>query len=226
MSPSKIKNLDLRRALRGIADAEIIIPILHTELNDPEFTGFSVNIEPWTARPPDGYFHPSTHATWGLEDLYHYLAHPELLKVERMELTSVFAITQGNFWHLFLQHVLKKQGILVEDELGFSDEVYRRRGHMDGLLSNNEGLEIKTMNARTLSKINTAEDLKELKPGYWAQAQEYLDVFQLGAMRFLILNAEYPFTMKEFVVRSDEVHQIRRRKLYAEVIELVEAEKR
>jgi hypothetical protein len=38
-------------------------------------------------------------------------------------------------------------------------------------------------------------------------------------MRFLFLSPDYPFTMKEFVVKADPMHQARRRKAYKEAIE-------
>jgi hypothetical protein len=217
-----IKNPDLRRTIKGIQEQNVLIPILHTELNNPDFSGFDVHIEAWSARPPDGYFHPSTQATWNARQLALYLMAPNLFEIERMELTSVFAITQGHFWHMFIQHILEKKGILVDSEVGFTDELHRRRGHMDGLLAvrgEAEGLEIKTMNGFKIGKVTSEIELKELKPEYWAQAQEYLDVFDLKQMRFLILNADYPFKMQEFVVKADKVHQARRRKIYLEAIE-------
>ena len=220
-----LKNPDLRRALKGTINKEVLIPILHMALNDPKFQGFSVDIDPWTPRPPDGYFHPSTQATWTARQMALYLMAPQLFEQELMPLTGVFAVTQGHFWHMFLQHILKEHGILVEDELGFTDEEHKRKGHMDGLLAikgEPVGLEIKTMNSRTLTKMTDAEALKELKFGYWSQAQEYLDVFKLKEMRFLILSPDYPFNMKEFVVPADPIHQGRRRRAYKEAIQTAE----
>jgi hypothetical protein len=207
--------------MKGLENKEILIPILHTALNDPKFKAFDVRVEEWTARPPDGYFHPSTQATWSARQMALYLMAPQLFEQERMQLTGVLAITQGHFWHMFIQHVLKESGVLVEDEIGFTDEEHKRRGHMDGLLAikgEPQGLEIKTMNSRTIQKIVNEAALKEFKYGYWCQAQEYLDVFDLRQMRFLILNADYPFTMKEFVVNADPLHQGKRRKAYKEAI--------
>lgn len=222
-----IKNPDLRRALKGMMDDEVLIPILHATLNDPNFTGFQIDIEPWTDRPFDGYFHPSTQSTWNARQLALYLIGSRLFQGERMPLTGVFAITQGHFWHMFIQHVLGEQGVMVEAEIGFVDELHKRKGHMDGLLAikgEREGLEIKSMNSRTIKKMVDEAALKELKFGYWSQAQEYLDVFDLPRMRFLFLCPDYPFIMKEFVVKADLVHQGRRRKIYRQAIEVAEEE--
>jgi hypothetical protein len=219
---------DLRRAARGLAKDEVLVPVLHMALNDPDFSGFTVNIEPWTARPPDGYFHPSSQATWSVRQLALYLMAPNMVAVERMKLQSVLAITQGHFWHMFLQHILKDTGFLVKEEVGFTDEEHKRRGHMDGLLKvrdEDEGLEIKTINSYKIKKMVSEEALKELKPGYWAQAQEYLDVFNLPRMRFLFICPNYPFTMTEFVVKADSNHQKWRRDVYKGAIQIAEAGK-
>ena len=216
---------DLSRAAKGLAKDEILIPALMMALNDPSFKGFNVEIEPWTPRPPDGYFHPSTQSTWNVRQLALYLMSPELLDQERMALTGVFAITQGHFWHMFIQHVLKETGFLIKDELGFTDEEHKRRGHMDGLLridGKEEGLEIKTMNPFKLPKINNVADLRDQKFGYYSQAQEYLDVFDLDKMRFLIISPSYPFPMKEFIVPADPIHQKRRREIYKGAITIAD----
>ncbi len=207
----------VRRTLRGVENSEVLIPALLTSLNDPTFEGFEIEIEPWSPRPPDGYFHPSTQSTWTVRQLALYLMAPETVEQERMQLTGVFAITQGHFWHMFIQKILKDTGLLIKDEVGFTDEEHKRRGHMDGLLKINgqeEGLEIKTMNSFTIKKIENEKDLREKKFGYWCQAQEYLDVFNLPRMRFLIISPSYPFPMVEFTVEADPEHQQQRREIY------------
>lgn len=214
---------DLRRAVKGLSRDEWLVPALMSALNDPHFSGFNVEIEPWTSRPPDGYFHPSTQSTWTIRQLALYLIAPHLVEQERMQVTGVFAITQGHFWHMFIQHVLKEEGILLKDEIGFTDEEHRRRGHMDGLLEikgETEGLEIKTINPFKIKGISNEAELREKKPGYWAQAQEYLDVFNLPRMRFLFISPSYPFPMNEFTVNANPEHQARRRELYKGAIEI------
>lgn len=216
-----VKNLSLKRVLKGIEEREVLIPKMHIALNNPNFKGFQIDIEPWESRPFDGYFHPSTQGTWNPRQLSLYLNRPDLFETELMELTSVFAITQGHFWHMFIQTVLEEDGILVDSEVAFVDEVYKRKGHMDGLLKIGdrfEGLEIKTMNQYTIKKVTSAETLKEFKYEYWAQAQEYLDVFDLPVMRFLIINPTYPFPMVEFTVPADNDHQEERQENYLKAL--------
>jgi hypothetical protein len=217
---------DLRRAVKGMANNEILIPAIQAALNSPTFKGFDIKVEEWTARPPDGYFHPSTQSTWNVRQLALYLMAPKLVVQERMQVTGVLAITQGHFWHMFLQHIARETGYLIDDEIGFTDEEYKRRGHMDGLLRIKgvyEGLEIKTINQFKINKIISEEALKELKYQYWCQAQEYLDVFELPRMRFLFISPSYPFPMKEFIVKADPVHQASRRKDYRDAISIYES---
>lgn len=209
---------DLRRAAKGIQNNEVLTPLFHASLNDPDFSGFTVQIEPWTPKPPDGYFHPSAHGTWTARQMALYLMAPRKAEVEKMQVTSVLAITQGHFWHTFAQHIFGALGIMLQDEVPLIDEEHKRKGHMDGLLQNREGLEIKTINSRTIRKITCEADLKEKKPEYWAQAQEYLDMADLPVMRFFFLSPDYPFPTSEFLVRRDLAHQAQRRLAYRKAI--------
>jgi hypothetical protein len=204
----------LRATLREVAEDKILTPITRSVLMDPKFEGFEVPVRAWTPRPYDGWFHPSTHATWTARQLYFYLADPERLEVERMGLTSVIAITQGHFFHEFLQRLWLANGILQRAECPLVDEECNRKGHMDGLLANFEGLEIKTMNDFKLPKIFDAASLRELKPEYYAQTQDYLAMSGLSAMRYLIISTAYPYAMQEFSVPFDDLFQQAQREKY------------
>lgn len=214
-----VKVPELRRALRGVKGGEILIPTLQTALHDPSFGALDIHIGGFEKREPDGYFHPSTHSMWNVRQLALYRLAPHLMADNVMPFTGTLSITQGHFWHAFIQHVLTESGILLKDEIPFTDEIYKRRGHMDGLLKD-QGLEIKTMNSRSLPKMVSEEALRELKYQYWCQAQEYLDVFDLPSMRFLFITPDYPFPMKEFVVMANPEHQAARREIYAKAIEI------
>lgn len=216
-----VKIPDLRRAIRGATQGQILVPALQTALHDPSFQSFQIHIGGFEKREPDGYFHPSTHSTWNVRQLALYRMAPQLLEDSTMPYTGTLSITQGHFWHSFIQHILKEQGILLKDELPFRDETFQRKGHMDGLLKD-EGLEIKTINSRRIKEMTGAEALKELKFQYWCQAQEYMDVFKLPVMRFLFITPDFPFPMQEFVVEADPVHQAERREVYAKAIEVAD----
>lgn len=217
-----VKVPDLRRALKSVASGEILIPILQAALHDPTFERFDIRINGFEKRQPDGYFHPSSHATWNVRQLALYRLAPNLLENSVMPFTGTLSITQGHFWHAFIQHILRESGPLVKEEIPFTDEIYQRRGHMDGLLrlDKDQGLEIKTINSRRIREMINEEALKATKYHYWCQAQEYLDVFNLDAMRFLFITPDYPFPMKEFVVPANPEHQAERREIYAKAIEI------
>lgn len=215
----------MKATLRDVVDDKVLTPITRSVLMDPSFEGYDVPVQPWTKRGHDGWFHPSTHATWTERQLFLYLTQPHLVGVEQMTLTSVLAITQGHFFHEFLQRLWLRHGILQVAEVTLVDERHNRRGHMDGLLANFEGLEIKTMNDYTLPKIGDAESLREKKPGYYAQTQDYLDMAELTQMRYFIISTAYPYNMQEFVVPYDEVFQAAQRRKYRRAIEAAEVDK-
>lgn len=209
----------LRATLRDAVDDRMLTATTRALMMDPDFDGFEVPVEPWTKRGYDGWFHPSTHATWTERQLFLYLTQPELVEVEQMQLTSVIAITQGHFLHNFLQRLWLNCGTLLEAEVPLVDKKHHRRGHMDGRLKSGEALEIKTMNDYTLPKIVDAESLLEKKPGYYAQTQDYLDMSGYEAMRYFIISTSYPYRMGEFVVPADRVYQQAQRNKYAAALE-------
>lgn len=213
---------DFARTMSGIVANEVIIPRIHTQLFNAEFSGFDVHIPGWIEdkRIYDGWFHPSSHSTWTVRQLYTYLVRHQVLQEERMELTSIMSVTRGKFWHMFLQRIMLDDGVLLEDEVPIEDPETNRRGHADGKLITGELLEIKTINAFKVTKITNEAQLKELKFGYWTQTQDYLDCMGVEAMRYLMINPDWPFQMSEFVVRANEIYQARRRKEYLYAIEM------
>jgi hypothetical protein len=213
---------DFARTIKGIANNEILIPAAHTALFDPEFKGFVIDMEGWKEdlRVYDGWFHPSTQATWTVRQLYVYLVAHQLLDQERLTLDSILAITQGKFWHKFFQRVWLDQGTLIKDEVPVLDEDTNRRGHADGFLFTGEGLEIKTINEHQVSKIVSEDILREKKPQYWGQTQDYLDILGLKSMRYFMINPSYPFPKTEFVVQANKSYQDKRRVEYKQAIEL------
>lgn len=78
----------------------------------------------------------------------------------------------GTHTHERLQEYLKKQGVLLMDEVPVHNDAYNIQGHTDGLLelSKKEGgvLEIKSINSRGFSA------LKDAKPEHKMQALVYL----------------------------------------------------
>lgn len=223
MSSLNLRNA-LKQTLREVDDGKILTPITRSSLLDPQFKGFNVKVEPWRKRPYDGWFHPSEHATWTPRQLFLYLTRPEIVEQEQMHLTSVIAITQGHFFHTFLQNLWLKNGILLEAERSLVDEIHHRKGHTDGLLDG-EALEIKTINDRQLPKIFDTASLREKKPAYFAQGQDYLDMSGMPRMRYFFIATSYPYPSSEFVVERDEQFQQEQRLKYRQALDTASAGK-
>lgn len=208
------------RGLKRMIAGDKLAPILHAELMSPSFTGFSIKVEKWTDRPPDGWFHPSTHALWPARKLALYLTHPDKIEEEPDSFERTLAVTQGHFFHTFTGKLFKRNGIMQLLEIPTIDPLHRRKGHMDGLMATHEGWEFKTVNQPFLLKrIVDVASLREYKPGYYAQMQDYMDMLGLTAMRFLMMGVFYPYPMVEFQVMYDEPFQLAQRRKYVEALE-------
>lgn len=214
---------EFRRFLRDVADEKIVTPVIAAMLSNPTFKGFEVPVEDWTPRPYDGWFHPSTHATWNVRQLTYYLTEGATVPEARPELLFVLSVTQGKFWHAFIQSLLLDNGLMVKDEVPLVDHEHHRRGHTDGLLRNDELFEFKTASERVIKKLKSVEDLKEYKPAYYAQTQDYLDMAGADRMRYFVMSLAAPFPMVEFVVRADPAFQAAQRAKYLQALMHAEA---
>jgi hypothetical protein len=196
--------MTLSRGIQELAKGGVLAPILRYELTNPRFEGFTIEMDGWTDRPWDGWFHPSTHATWTPRQLALYLTQPQLIETEQPTMEMVVAVTQGHFLHHLIGNVLLGNGVVEALEIPGEDPVHNRKGHMDGRRGE-EGVEFKSINREhLLNKITDAESLRRLKPGYYGQAQDYIDMHGLTGMRFLFFGVMYPYPMGEFVVPRDD----------------------
>lgn len=206
--------------LNKVDKGEVVAPLIRAALYDPNFKGFTVKVRGFHARPPDGWFHPSTHPLWPARMLFYYLVAPERLVGEPFDPHSVMAVTQGNFWHDFIQHIGATAGLFQPGlcscgckdpvERAFNDEETGARGHVDGLLPE-EVFEFKTIRPAKLHKfpdlVPEASDLADwyrgYYPGYWAQGQEYMRLSGFRRHRTLLLAMDYPYEMREVVLDYD-----------------------
>lgn len=78
-----------------------------------------------------------------------------------------------------------------------------------------------TMNGFTLPKITDMHVLKDKKPEYYAQAQEYMRMSGYDMMRMLIVGPDYPYPMKEIVIPYDRVAAMAVRDKYLRVRQAV-----
>lgn len=148
-------SLDLRAAIRETGRGLILKPILRNYLYDARFPDFDMRFRNHAMeREPDGWFHPSTHPLWPERQLYHYLAHPELMRVERKDYMGALSVTVGRAMHGFIGVCLTDAGVMPAElqrcrscppgggcrapgeveEPGVQDVEAGERGHMDGLL--------------------------------------------------------------------------------------------
>ncbi len=210
---------------RGIAElheGKILAPIIRAELANPSFAGFDVHVEGWTDRPFDGWWHPSVHSNWDARKLALYMTQNHLEIKEEPTLQKVIAVTQGHFLHTFVGNILLKNGIVSALEVKVEDPLHRRRGHMDA--RNDQGVEFKSINEKfLLAKIFDEASLRERKPTYFSQSQDYMDMLDLEEMRFLFIGVWYPYPMEEFVVHRDDTFIADQRKKYRIALEMAEA---
>lgn len=222
--PSKFRSI-----IKSGVNKDILIPRIRSSLYRPDFSEFSVKVSGFEHRKPDGRFHPSEHPLWSEDKLVAYLKGK--LDREPMDISGVFAVTQGSFWHSFLQTIGIQDGWLKvstpnvdnlpdQAEFAVNDEELGTGGHMDGILNSEllglttlSGLEIKSMNGFKASKCpNGSPDdpakinwLKVEHPTYDAQAQEYMRMSGIYEQRFLFLTLEYPYPMREVVLPFDPI---------------------
>jgi hypothetical protein len=226
------------RTLAGLRQKQVIIPVLRAAFSDPSFKGFTVNVDGWNERKFDGWFHPSTHASWTARQLALYLIHGEDVPLERPTMTFVAAVTQGTFWHNLTQRVLMQEGVLrrnpgttgkdsidAQCEIQLVDAEHNRRGHADGRMAtcDDELFEFKTINDRSIAKYDFATGeatLKEKNPfGYYSQCQDYLAISGMEKMRYFMMSLASPFPMVEFIVHADERYQAAQKAKYLEALE-------
>jgi hypothetical protein len=224
---------NFHRALAGLRANQMVIPVLRAALSNPRFKGFDVRVRGWEPRPFDGWFHPSTHSNWTARQLTLYLRHGAVMELERPSLLFVAAVTQGSFWHNFNQRVLLQEGVLRRNpgttmkdsiekqcEIPLLDPEHNRRGHADGSMfaDEDELFEFKTMTDRIIAQFTDENVLREKKPEYYSQTQDYLDISGKSKMRYFIMSLASPFPMQEFIVHADQDYQAAQRAKYREAI--------
>lgn len=223
---------EFRRFVRDINAGKVLVPAIRAELSNPKFRGFTVPVEGWDSREHDGWFHPSSQATWTARQLYYYLERPDMFEAEPPTPLFVLAVTQGKFWHEFIQRLLldlgrlvpnegstRKDNILRRAEISLVDKEINVRGHADGRLPDGRLFEFKTMSDFKIKKIKTWEDVKRLCPEYYGQTQDYLAIDGAEAMVYVIMSLASPFPMEEIVVPADKAFQAEQREKYMEAIQ-------
>ncbi len=228
---------NFRRVLAGARTQEVIIPLLRAALFNPTFPAFKIGVDEWVERPPDGYFHPSTHPSWTERMLFFYLTRPDELVPEPFDPHSIMAMVQGTFWHKFLQNVLMDMGALNAVEVEFEDAGTRAKGSLDGIVNSaklsieeDEVFELKTMAPQRLNRLakgvpqspEVVESFRDLDFPYYLQGQEYMRISGYRRWRGLFLGLVYPFPMREVVMDYDHAVGQAIAERYRRVLALVE----
>lgn len=236
--------IDFRTALREVREGQLVKPVLRNFLDDTATLRWPGMPErDFGDRPPDGWFHPSTHPLWADRALYEYLVHPLDQPKRSRTYQNVLSLVVGTAIHAFLQDVLERAGVLPAElqrctlcppevgcrEPGVQDVEAGERGHLDGLLAlpgsypGADVLEIKTTNERRLTKIEDLDTdaFRATWPEYWAQQQSYLRMSGRRRSIVLMMSLGYPWHMREFHIPFDRGHCNGLRQRYLDVRQAV-----
>lgn len=156
----------------------------------------------------DGFFHPSTHPFWGERRLF-LAFHPKYKNeavTEPRTLTGELTLSMGSAIHGIVQAQFEMAGVLRPENIEYEyvDREHNTRGRIDFILDMPGGgekvTELKTMNSYSF------RNLEEIKPSWDAQLSMALDNKGHDTGILLVMEAGWPYTMREFQVnRNDEL---------------------
>ena len=156
--------------------------------------------------PGDGYFHPSTHSLLGERRIF-LEYHPEYRKKALTEPRSVMSemtVSVGSALHGIIQTQFEMSGHLRPENIEFEyiNKEHNARGRIDFILDMPSGntlpVELKTMNSFSFRKLEGVRD-------YWdAQLSMGLDNSGHDMGVLLVLEAGWPYNMREFKVRRND----------------------
>ena len=231
---------------RGIADHAaagcLVKPLILQIFQDEDFPfQFDLHVERSGWRPPDGWFHASSHPMMSERELYAYIAHPELIEPEKMGYIGIMSTMFGTFMHEIMKAALSQTKIWVPvplgmckacgrlqpdecNEHGVIDLETRSRGHMDGILNfgslGTHGWDLKTAKSLALARCPDM-DLKYFKekwPGYYGQAQEYMRLSGLRKFIVSFIGVGNPWTMLEYHIEFDPMDALLVEQKYKRVL--------
>lgn len=228
------------KVIQSSSTGSVLVPVLYAYLEQGKLPDpLKVKVRGGTGdRPPDGWFHPSSHPLLTPRQLYYYLTDPGGWRPKPFDYTIKMSALIGSVVHDIVETALQNLGFLMVPsgtcdacgmpqplkckEFGAIDEEVGTRGHLDGQLCINDevsGFEFKTCHPFALSKINE-NDLEAFKakwPYYYAQVQEYMRMRGLRMYTVLFWSMGNPWEMKEFRVPFDPAYagEVRARYLTA-----------
>lgn len=110
----------------------------------------------------------------------------------------------------------RKLGADTCNEHPVIDKVLKRRGHIDNVLDLPRlgviPMDLKTCAPHALKSINNhdpsifTDNPTPLKAKYYAQAQQYIDLYNAQQFLFLFMSLGYPWELREVVIERDQAH--------------------
>lgn len=217
------------KVIKSSATGSVLAPVLYAYLEQGRLPDpFTVKVRGGTGdRPPDGWFHPSSHPLLTSRQLYYYLTAPDTWRPTPFDYTIKMAALIGSMVHDVIETALQDLGFLMIPkgtcpscgleqpkkckEFGVVDPEAGTRGHLDGQLIINDvvsGFEFKTCHPFVLAKIpeNDVEAFKTKWPYYYAQVQEYMRMRGLRLFTVLFWAMGNPWEMKEFQIPFDPAY--------------------
>jgi hypothetical protein len=221
-----LAGLDFRGALKDVRKGVLLKPLVTNYLCDvPDLEWPGMPRRDFGDRPPDGWFHPSTHPVWPERALYEYLAHPGTLLRRDSDYMRTLSLAFGISMHGFFRYLLGRAGLLpaelqrctacpagtVCEEPGVCDEEAGERGHLDGVLAlprrwGEDIYELKTATGYKLAKLADLDEatFRDKWPEYWLQQQSYQRMSGRRRTVVLIVSLGYPWDMREIHVHYDQ----------------------
>lgn len=222
---------DFAQMIRSVNQGERVAPVIRSMLHDPAYAPFTIEMPGMGgrhARKIDGWFHPSVHPLWSPLQLSWYYQFPERFVRETLTSTSTMAITAGNFWHRYFQHLLLEAKLLIPNDGTHCGECKKNPaehfviceethscGHCDGDLGD-DLVEFKTFSkAYRFSELpNDASVIAQEYPVYYAQAMDYLRMMGRPGTVLVMVSPAYPFDVREYYLPYEKIIGNRIREKY------------
>ncbi len=196
-------------------------------------------------RPPDDWFHASTHPLMTDRELYLYLTRSPDMAREPMGYVGKMSTFFGTIGHEVTRQALIQLKVVVPvpkgtcaacglpqpskcKEHGASDPATRSRGHLDAILDLRDqagtyGFDLKSIYPMGLNKVPdmNLDFFIEKWPRHHAQANEYMRLTGLRRFIFLYMGMGNPWEWREFHIPFDPVLALRTEEKYRRVLEAV-----
>lgn len=214
--------MNLQNIFNRLESRDVVVPLLEdaiTSGNWPDSYTVTIDSAPYYGLTDvdgkggkggsgDGFFHPSTHPFWGERRLF-LAFHPkyqgEAIHQART-VTGEMTLSMGSALHGVIQAQFEMAGVLRPEnvEYEYINEEHHCRGRIDFILDMPNGttlpVELKTMNSYSF------KNLEVIKDSWDAQLSMALDNSGHDTGVLLVMEAGWPYTMREFKVnRNDEL---------------------